>query len=350
MLGGAGVGVALACCLRQSHPAAGADAPPAPASSPVGMDLTPADDADEEASGTGRGRRRSSAEWRRRAAAAENSPKSPPASLAPLEGVFGVDIGGTLAKLVFLGTLPLPPPSWRLPVSALTVARLSCAEKVDADTLSSPRASQRKANFLTAQERFGSTGQRYTALQFPCEQLGGILHFIKFETRCEPEPKLWLAPRSAASGSAARRRLDNALRIVKEGGLLAGMERVYMSGGGAFKYEAKIEEELDVRCVPVDEFEALVRPTLSALTRSHFVLTPCLHLQVWGIDYVLAHGPADEVYTMVQRAAEAVDASSRGARSDAAKPMIDDEIVIHPSECLSQVRAHTVREAAPTWF
>jgi hypothetical protein len=48
---------------------------------------------------------------------------------------------------------------------------------------------------LTAQERFGSTGQRYTALQFPCEQLGGILHFIKFETRCEPEPKLWLAPR-----------------------------------------------------------------------------------------------------------------------------------------------------------
>ena len=131
---------------------------------------------------------------------------------------------------------------------------------------------------------------------------------------------------------------------------MAGMERVYMSGGGAFKYEAKIEEELDVRCVPVDEFEALVHPTLSALTRSYFVLTPRLHLQVWGIDYVLAQGPADEVYTMVQRAAEPVDPSSRGARSDAAKPMIDDEIVIHPSECLSQVRAHTVRETAPTWL
>ena len=65
---------------------------------------------------------------------------------------------------------------------------------------------------------------------------------------------------------AAARRLDNALRIVKESGLTEGMERVYMSGGGAFKYEAKIEEELGLRSVPVDEFEALVG-----------VLTTCLH-------------------------------------------------------------------------
>lgn len=115
------------------------------------------------------------------------------------------------------------------------------------------------------------------------------------------------------------RRLDNALRIVKESGLTEGMERVYMSGGGAFKYEAKIEEELGLRSVPVDEFEALV----------------------WGIDYVLAHGPPDEVYSMVQRHVTAEDEMFqrqeilRGRRSSV-KRMIDDEILIHPSECLLQ--------------
>ena len=48
--------------------------------------------------------RRTSAEWRQRGAGStsSNSPKSP-VTLAPLDGVFGVDIGGTLAKLVFLG-------------------------------------------------------------------------------------------------------------------------------------------------------------------------------------------------------------------------------------------------------
>lgn len=97
------------------------------------------------------------------------------------------------------------------------------------------------------------------------------------------------------------------------------MERVYMSGGGAFKYEAKIEQELQLRCVPVDEFESLV----------------------WGIDFVLAHGPPDEVYSMVQRHVTAEDEMFqrqeilRGRRSSV-KSIITDEIIIHPSEFLTQ--------------
>ena len=92
-----------------------------------------------------------------------------------------------------------------------------------------------------------------------------------------------------------------------------------MSGGGAFKYEAKIEQELQLRCVPVDEFESLV----------------------WGIDFVLAHGPPDEVYSMVQRHVTAEDEMFqrqeilRGRRSSV-KSIITDEIIIHPSEFLTQ--------------
>lgn len=92
-----------------------------------------------------------------------------------------------------------------------------------------------------------------------------------------------------------------------------------MSGGGAFMYEDKIETELGLKSVPVDEFEALVS----------------------GIDYVLAHGPPDEVYSMVQRQVTSEDEMFqrqeilRGRRSSI-KRMIDDEVLIHPSECLCQ--------------
>lgn len=175
------------------------------------------------------------------------SPRSPPAAqLAPLEGVFGVDIGGTLAKLVFLEKLS--PDGSKGDGGGGGGNGISLEERLAAAAL---KKKKRRSNFITARERFGSTGQRYTELEFPCAQLGGVLHFIKFETR----------------------RLDSALRIVKDAGLLKGMARVYMGGGGAFKYQRKIEAELGVVCVPVDEFEALV----------------------WGIDYVLQHGPQDEV-------------------------------------------------------
>jgi pantothenate kinase len=120
-------------------------------------------------------------------------------------------------------------------------------------------------------------------------RLGGVLHFIKFETR----------------------RLDNALKIVQQAGLVDGMKRVYMSGGGAFKFAALIEEQLRVKCVPVDEFEALV----------------------WGIDYVLEDGPPDEVYTMQgqgQGQGQGGDASGAGGLRTMA------EVVVHPGECLSQ--------------
>lgn len=103
---------------------------------------------------------RSSAD-RRQGASTPMSANSPTSTVsAPVDGVFGVDIGGTLAKLVFL-------------------------EKVDSDADSSDcqGAEKRKTNFITARERFGTTGKRHTDLQFPCERLGGVLHFIKFETR-----------------------------------------------------------------------------------------------------------------------------------------------------------------------
>jgi hypothetical protein len=118
------------------------------------------DDQDEATNDALKLQWRSSAERRQRELSMSTSSNSPKSVDLPVDGVFGVDIGGTLAKLVFL-------------------------EKVD-DTHSSRDANgagKRKSNFITAQDRFGTTGKRYSDLQFPCDRLGGVLHFIKFETR-----------------------------------------------------------------------------------------------------------------------------------------------------------------------
>jgi hypothetical protein len=184
IIGGVVCSLGLSCLTLslQTEPSDRTDAasrPPATTPS-SGLDLAAAAAAAEEeevaSEAALRLERRTSAEWRQRGSSSvsSNSPKSP--VLPPVDGVFGVDIGGTLAKLVFL-------------------------EKISAESLSGEGAGKRRPNFLTAQERFGTTGKRYSDLQFPCEQLGGILHFIKFETRCflSPPPP----PRAAAAAAAA---------------------------------------------------------------------------------------------------------------------------------------------------
>lgn len=168
VLSGVVVSLGLSCLTLSQQ------APDGPAATRHRADFDsrrPLDDEDDATNDALKQQWRNSAGRRQREAtpAASNSPKS--ADLPqPIDGVFGVDIGGTLAKLVFL-------------------------EKVG-DTGSSKHtgAAKRRPNFITAQERFGTTGKRHTDLQFPCERLGGVLHFIKFETRCVSCPAPWRCP------------------------------------------------------------------------------------------------------------------------------------------------------------
>ena len=175
VLGGVVASLGLSCLtLSQQAP----DGPAATSRQRADFDSRrPLDVEDEATNDALKQQWRSSAGRRQREATpvASNSPKS--ADMPPIDGVFGVDIGGTLAKLVFL-------------------------EKVD-DTGSSKHtgAGKRRPNFITAQERFGTTGKRHTDLQFPCERLGGVLHFIKFETRCVscPAGHRWRCPCASVS-------------------------------------------------------------------------------------------------------------------------------------------------------
>lgn len=120
-------------------------------------------------------------------------------------GFFGADMGGSLTKLVFF--LPDDEMIGRLrqvkdrPEAARDVVE----EKID--------ALQRVGDFILAHDNYGGTGTRDAALQLHVNQLGGTLHFIRFETK----------------------RMENALLMARRRALHVGMSRLCATGGGAIR-------------------------------------------------------------------------------------------------------------------
>jgi hypothetical protein len=123
----------------------------------------------------------------------------------PMLGTFGVDIGGTLAKVVYL-----QPDAELASDSHLLLAR-------DQDHL------------------------RMKALSFRSARLNGTLHFLKFPThRFEPSLRMVRTPVSQQHTGM-------------------GTGRVYATGGGAFKFKSIVQEKLGVMFeTKVDEMESLV--------------------------------------------------------------------------------------------
>eukprot|EP00928_Gymnodinium_smaydae_P023732 TRINITY_DN19469_c0_g1_i1.p1 TRINITY_DN19469_c0_g1~~TRINITY_DN19469_c0_g1_i1.p1 ORF type:complete len:478 (+),score=61.77 TRINITY_DN19469_c0_g1_i1:180-1613(+) len=117
---------------------------------------------------------------------------------------LGVDIGGTLTKMVFL-------------------------EKPGKDTASQIR------DFLTSRTKYGSSGERDEELAVDVE--GGRLHFVRFATSD----------------------IKGAVNLVLRNELQRGIRRVYTAGGGAHKHAPLFRKALDVDLVPADELDTVVR-------------------------------------------------------------------------------------------
>ena len=130
--------------------------------------------------------------------------------LLDVGGFFGLDIGGTLSKLVFflpdreLATRMLQRAAQRTGGPAKTALAEWAAKLSSIHIIGS---------FILANERYGATGVRDAHLSFHMEELGGSFHFIRFETR----------------------RMEGALRLARQHGLHAGMHRICSTGGGAYK-------------------------------------------------------------------------------------------------------------------
>jgi type II pantothenate kinase len=140
---------------------------------------------------------------------------------------FGMDIGGTLSKLVYFEPKDITP------------------DEADAEmeTLKNIR------RYLTKNSAYGKTGHRDTHLQMDNVEIRhrkGALHFIRFPT-CE---------------------MGNFLALAKSKGMATLVTTVSATGGGAYKFEDNFRRELNMRLAKFDELDSLIRGMLYVETNN----------------------------------------------------------------------------------
>lgn len=125
---------------------------------------------------------------------------------------FGMDIGGSLVKVVFFD-----------PVETF---------QQEAEILTKTRA------YLKSSRAYGTTGKRDEHLEMSCTINGrrGKLHFIRFATS----------------------QMSEFIKMAKDKGLTDLVEHVCATGGGAYKFEEQIRSDLNIRLRKSDELDSVI--------------------------------------------------------------------------------------------
>uniref|UniRef100_D3TLZ6 pantothenate kinase n=1 Tax=Glossina morsitans morsitans TaxID=37546 RepID=D3TLZ6_GLOMM len=134
---------------------------------------------------------------------------------------FGMDIGGTLTKLVYFEPKDITPDE----------------QDQEAESLRSIR------RYLTKNSAYGKTGHRDTHLQMDnveIRQRRGSLHFIRFQTTD----------------------MGNFLSLAKQKGMAELVTTVCATGGGAFKFENDFREQVNMKLAKFDELDTLIKGIL----------------------------------------------------------------------------------------
>lgn len=134
---------------------------------------------------------------------------------------FGMDIGGTLSKLVYF--------------EPKDITRDEAAAEVE--TLRNIR------RYLTKNSAYGKTGHRDTHLQMDnvcIRGRWGTLHFIRFPTN----------------------EMGNFLALARSKGLANLVTTVCATGGGAYKFEKNFKQEVNMSLAKFDELGSLIRGML----------------------------------------------------------------------------------------
>ena len=122
---------------------------------------------------------------------------------------FGLDIGGTLTKLIFFDSKKRP--SW-------------CDGKI--------------SDFITGKRELGEQAFLDEPVEMRIGNISGTFYFMIFPTR-----------------DLENRIID----FVKDAGFDHGVESIYTAGGGAWKHAAEFQNSLGVTLKPVDELGVVVR-------------------------------------------------------------------------------------------
>uniref|UniRef100_A0A8D8ZX73 pantothenate kinase n=1 Tax=Cacopsylla melanoneura TaxID=428564 RepID=A0A8D8ZX73_9HEMI len=142
-------------------------------------------------------------------------------SVFPSMPWFGMDIGGTLCKLVYFEPKDITPDE----------------ENSEIETLKNIR------KYLTKNKAYGSTGHRDTHLQMNDVHIGGrrgVLHFIRFPTS----------------------EMNHFIELAKSKGMATLVTTVCATGGGAFKFEDTFRKEVNMKLEKCDELDCLIRGML----------------------------------------------------------------------------------------
>ncbi|KAL5281411.1 PANK1 family protein [Megaselia abdita] len=134
---------------------------------------------------------------------------------------FGIDIGGTLTKLVYFEPKDITPDEKNTEANSLRKIR----------------------KFLTKNSSYGNTGLRDTHLQMDDVDIRnrkGSLHFIRFPTS----------------------EMSSFLSLAKSKGMADLVTAVCATGGGAYKFEKDFMHELNMKLAKFDELDTLIKGVL----------------------------------------------------------------------------------------
>ncbi|XP_065358893.1 pantothenate kinase 3 isoform X2 [Calliphora vicina] len=152
---------------------------------------------------------------------AEDAAASLKRQLAKAMPWFGMDIGGTLTKLVYFEPKDITPDE----------------QDQEAESLRSIR------RYLTKNSAYGKTGHRDTHLQMDNVEIRkrtGSLHFIRFQTTD----------------------MGNFLSLAKQKGMAELVTTVCATGGGAYKFENDFREQVNMKLAKFDELDTLIKGIL----------------------------------------------------------------------------------------
>ncbi|XP_034657066.1 pantothenate kinase 3 isoform X1 [Drosophila subobscura] len=136
---------------------------------------------------------------------------------------FGMDIGGTLTKLVYFEPKDITPDEQDREAGILRNIR----------------------RYLTRNSAYGKTGHRDTHLQMDNVEIRkrrGSLHFIRFQTTD----------------------MGNFLSLAKQKGMAELVTTVCATGGGAFKFEKDFRDQVNMKLAKFDELDTLIKGILFA--------------------------------------------------------------------------------------
>jgi len=131
---------------------------------------------------------------------------------------FGMDIGGSLVKLVYFETTDIT----------------KSEEDDEVETMKNIR------RYLTKNSAYGNTGHRDVHLQMDNVCVGGrrgSLHYIRFPTS----------------------EMGNFLELAKSKGMATLASTVCATGGGAYKFEEDFQREVNMQLHKADELDSLIR-------------------------------------------------------------------------------------------